>query len=117
MKYITYKKFLSFVCHGPVGRLRYALYRKVKGAVRLFCLLREAMQAHDFTACEIIKITLYNNLLSIHVKMAERICKVSRKKQGLGRPRESREGWASVNKWIYLSNNTFNKWGQTRFGK
>ena len=40
------------------------------------------------------------------MKMAERICEVSRKKQGLGRPRKSREGWASVNKRIYLSDNT-----------
>ena len=43
--------------------------------------------------------------------MAERICEVS---QGLGCPRKSREGWASVNKWIYLSNNTFNKWRELR---
>ena len=41
--------------------------------------------------------------------MAEGICEVSRlKKQG--HPRKCREGWASVNKRIYLSNNTFNKW-------
>ena len=47
--------------------------------------------------------------------MAERICReVSRKNQGLGHPRKSREGWASVNKWIYLSNNTFNKWRELR---
>ena len=46
--------------------------------------------------------------------MAERICEVSRKKQGLGRPRKSREGWASVNKRIYLSDNTFNKWRELR---
>ena len=48
------------------------------------------------------------------MKMAERICEVSRKKQGLGRPRKSREGWASVNKQIYLSDNTFNKWKELR---
>ena len=46
--------------------------------------------------------------------MAERICKLSRKKQGLGYPRKSREGWASVNKRIYLSDNTFNKWRELR---
>ena len=48
------------------------------------------------------------------MKMAERICEVSRKKQGIGRPRKSREGWASVNKQIYHSNNTFNKWRELR---
>ena len=45
--------------------------------------------------------------------MAEGICEVSSlKKQG--RPRKCREGWASVNKRIYLSDNTFNKWRELR---
>ena len=29
----------------------------IKGAVRQYCLQREAVQAHDFTACEIINVT------------------------------------------------------------
>ena len=40
--------------------------------------------------------------------MAEGMSEVSCKKQG--RPRKSREGWASVNKRIYISDKTFNKW-------
>ena len=40
--------------------------------------------------------------------MAEGTCDVSRKKQG--RPRKSSEGWSSVNKRIYISDKTFNKW-------
>ena len=40
--------------------------------------------------------------------MAEGMSEVSHKKQG--RPRKCREGWASVNKQIYISDKTFNKW-------
>ena len=39
--------------------------------------------------------------------MVEGLCDVSCKKQG--HPRKCREGWVSVNKWIYISDKTFNK--------
>ena len=40
--------------------------------------------------------------------MAEGLCKVKCKKQG--RPRKCSDSWASLNKQIYISDKTFNKW-------